>query len=126
MSEKTHFRQTVFTDLEIADTFKRRLVGLLNRTSLDGHSALLLVNCRSVHTFGMRFPIDIAFLDKYGIVLSLVENMGTFRSASHRQAAHTLESRAGRMRELSIGVGNKLDWDSEQSVVKMICSKSNQ
>ena len=111
---------TVFTKLEIADTFKGRLVGLLNRESLSPQSALLLTNCCSVHTFGMRFSIDIAFLDKDGYVLSLIDSLGRFRSASCRQASHTLESRAGRMRELNIGIGNQLVWDSKKGLAQLI------
>ena len=110
---------TVFTKLEIADTFKGRMVGLLNRESLSPQSALLLTNCRSVHTFGMRFSIDIAFLDKDGYILSLVDSLDRFRSASCRQASHTLESRAGRMRELNIGIGNQLVWDPEKGLAQL-------
>ena len=51
----------VLASVEIADTFRTRLFGLLGRRSLDG--ALLIRPARSVHTVGMRFPIDGAFCD---------------------------------------------------------------
>jgi len=80
---------TVFTKLEIADTFKDRMIGLLNRESLSPQSALLLTKCRSVHTFGMRFSIDIAFLDKDGHVLSLVDSrVGFAQLAVDRHHIH--------------------------------------
>lgn len=112
-------KQTLFDHLEIARTFTSRMVGLLNRKSLNPQSALLLTNCCAVHTCGMRFPIDVAFLDKDGFVLSIVERMGTFRSASNREATHTLECRAGRMSELGIVTGNQLAWDQIQGVARL-------
>ena len=51
----------VLASLEVADTRPARRRGLLGRDSIDG--ALLLVPARSVHTIGMRFPIDVAWLD---------------------------------------------------------------
>ena len=50
----------VLASLEVADTRAARRRGLLGRDGIDG--ALLLAPARSVHTFGMRFPIDVAWL----------------------------------------------------------------
>src|SRR3954451_18024253 len=49
--------------LEIPENHVERTRGLLGRTELDRTHALVLVRCRSVHTVGMRFPIDIVRLD---------------------------------------------------------------
>ena len=49
----------VLATLEVADSGRARQVGLLGRDGIEG--ALLLRPCRSVHTLGMRFPIDVAF-----------------------------------------------------------------
>ena len=51
----------VLASLEVADTRSARRRGLLGRDAFEG--ALLLVPARSVHTLGMRFPIDVAWLD---------------------------------------------------------------
>ncbi len=51
----------VLASLEIAESRRDRARGLLGRDGLDG--ALYLAPCRSVHTFRMRFPIDVAFVD---------------------------------------------------------------
>ncbi|MBZ9641288.1 DUF192 domain-containing protein, partial [Streptomyces sp. PSKA30] len=48
--------------LEIATSYRTRTKGLLGRDSLDG--ALLLSPANSVHTFRMRIPIDVAYLDR--------------------------------------------------------------
>ena len=51
----------VLASLEVADDRRSRRKGLLGRDGIEG--ALLLVPARSVHTIGMRFPIDVAWLD---------------------------------------------------------------
>lgn len=50
--------------VEIADSSWRRLVGLLDRSSLDQGEGLWIYPCSAVHTWGMRFPIDAVFLEK--------------------------------------------------------------
>jgi uncharacterized protein len=51
----------VLASLEVAGSLRERTRGLLGRSGLDG--AFLLRPCRSVHTLGMRFPIDVAYCD---------------------------------------------------------------
>ena len=57
----------VLAAAEVAVTRKERIRGLTGREDLEG--VLILRPCRQVHTFGMRFPIDVAFCDRYGFVL---------------------------------------------------------
>jgi uncharacterized membrane protein (UPF0127 family) len=52
----------VLAAVEVADSFGARLRGLLGRDGVEG--ALVLQPARSVHTIGMRFPIDVAFCDR--------------------------------------------------------------
>ena len=52
---------------DVAVTRRLRARGLIGREDLEG--VLVLRPCRQVHTFGMRFPIDVAFCDRYGFVL---------------------------------------------------------
>jgi uncharacterized membrane protein (UPF0127 family) len=58
----------VLATLEVADSFVDRARGLLGRDGIDG--ALLLRPARSVHTIGMRFPIDVAFCDGELVVIT--------------------------------------------------------
>ena len=60
----------VLAAAEVAVTRKERVRGLMGREDLEG--VLILRPCRQVHTFGMRFPIDVAFCDRYGFVLHAV------------------------------------------------------
>ena len=50
---------------------RERMRGLIGRTTLDRDEALLLERSRSVHTFGMRFPITVALLDRRHVVRSV-------------------------------------------------------
>ena len=57
--------------VDLANTFFSRLVGLLSRASLGEDEGLLIVPCSSIHTFFMRFAIDLVFLDKENKVLGM-------------------------------------------------------
>lgn len=61
----------VLASLEIASNRRQKAIGLIGREGIEG--ALLLPPTRSVHTFGMRFPIDVAFCD---LDIDLAEDFG--------------------------------------------------
>ncbi len=71
--------KTVVARLQIADGFWSRLVGLQFRRALPPDAALLLVPCHSVHTCFVRFPLDVAFLDRHGAVLAIRRNLRPWR-----------------------------------------------
>jgi len=78
-----------------ADTFRSRAKGLLGARSLSTAEALWLAPCRAVHTVGMRFAIDVVFLDAHGKVLRAVANLQPYRLAACLHAASVLELAAG-------------------------------
>jgi len=57
----------VLASAEVAESRRDRAKGLLGRDGLEG--ALVLTRCRWVHTVGMRFAIDVAHLDEFGVVV---------------------------------------------------------
>jgi hypothetical protein len=81
-------------EIQVARSPLRRLLGLALRRRPPAH-ALLLPRCHSVHTFGMRFPLDLIWLDRDGRVLRVDEAVPPWRVRSCRGAAAVLE--AGRM-----------------------------
>ncbi|MGW0615303.1 DUF192 domain-containing protein [Streptomyces sp. NPDC002788] len=83
--------------LEIATSYRARTRGLLGRNSIDG--AILLSPAGSVHTFRMRMPIDVAYLDRRLRVIA-VRTMRPGRLGMPRlRARHVLEAGAGVMSE---------------------------
>ena len=101
--------QIIATRVKIAEDFKSRSVGLLNRSSLDEDEGLLISPCNSIHTFFMKFPIDIVFLDKKGVVVRTIENMVPSRMAcSMLKAFDTLELVAGKLKKTPVKVGDLL------------------
>jgi len=60
---------------EVADTPSSRAKGLLGRTGLDQGEALILDPCSSIHTFFMKFSIDVLFLDKQNKVVKIAKNL---------------------------------------------------
>jgi hypothetical protein len=78
-------RARVLASAEVATTRAERRRGLLGRDSIEG--ALVIERCRWIHTLGMRFPIDVAYLDSTGRVLK------TIRMRRHRVGVPVWESR---------------------------------
>ena len=82
-------------EIVVAHSRRQRLLGLaLRRHPPDGW-ALLFPRCRSVHTFGMRFAIDVVFLDSAGRVVRIAPGVGPGRLLVCRGAAAAVETRAG-------------------------------
>lgn len=78
-----------------ADTVRSRLLGLMGLPDLPRHRALLLPGCRSVHTLGMRFALDLVWLDARGKVLRQDAGVGPGRVRGCRWARAVVETRAG-------------------------------
>jgi uncharacterized membrane protein (UPF0127 family) len=97
----------VLATLEVADSGRSRARGLLGRDDFDG--ALLLNRAKSVHTLGMRFPIDVAFVDKDMVVLRTV-TMRAWRIGRPTPKAHgVIEAVAGAFAHWNLQVGDQLE-----------------
>lgn len=96
--------------LEVAASYRARARGLLGRDGIDG--AMLLTPCSSVHTFRMRFAIDVAYLDRDLTVLAVVRAMPPGRLGLPRpRARHVLEAAAGAMEAWGVRPGGRLVVD---------------
>ena len=93
----------VLATAEVADDRAHARRGLLGRDAIDG--VLVLRPCRHVHTFRMRFAIDVAFCDVNGLVLRTCSlRAGAACRPSCRGAAFAIEAEAGRVRTLAAPV----------------------
>ncbi len=97
----------VLASLEVADTRRSRRRGLLGRDGIEG--ALLLVPATSVHTIGMRFPIDVAWCDDDLRVLRMVRMDRHRMSRPVRRARAVLEAEAGCFAHWNLQVGDQLE-----------------
>lgn len=80
------------------------MCGLLPKSSLGAGEGLWLSPCTSVHTFFMRFAIDVAFLDRECRVIKVYSAMKPWRlSFIHISAAGALEASAGALAEVRKG-----------------------
>ncbi|MFD6417130.1 DUF192 domain-containing protein [Streptomyces sp. NPDC060194] len=92
--------------LEIAASFRARTRGLLGRDGVEG--AILLTPAASVHTFRMRFAIDVAYLDRELTVLAVHTLPPGRLGAPRLRARHVLESAAGTMAGWGVRPGVRL------------------
>ena len=96
LTVKNLTRQTVLaTDLEVAGTGSKRNKGLLGRDGLKTGGGLWIVPCESVHTFFMRFPIDLVYLDRRNRVRKVRSAVGPWRLSACLSAHSILELPAG-------------------------------
>jgi uncharacterized membrane protein (UPF0127 family) len=94
--------------IETAFDSATRRKGLLGRTELPAGQALVLAPCNAIHTFRMRFPIDVLFVTRDGVVTKIVERLGAWRMAASFSAFATIELRAGAVGDQDLTVGDRL------------------
>lgn len=123
--------------VHMACSFRSRCVGLLRRRSMPEQEGLLLVPGGTVHTLGMRFNIDVVFLNRHMRVLGLAENVAPWRIViAPRGTARVLELSAGKVGTTQLTAGTYLivdrpsDDPSERTTIKqprsqrMLCERT--
>ena len=101
----------VLASAELAETRAARRKGLLGRSELDG--ALVIRPCLGVHTIGMKFAIDVAFVDQDGVVVK------TLQMARHRismpvfSTRTVIEANAGAFARWGLRVGDVIEVREE-------------
>jgi hypothetical protein len=101
------------SELEVATSLLARTRGLLGRSALPPGSGLLLDPCPSVHTWFMRFPIDVIFLDGKNRVVGLKHNLKPFRMAGSWHGVRTLELPAGTIAATGTSAGDSVVFETE-------------
>ena len=94
----------------VADQVLKRMKGLLGKRELPVGEALWIKPCMSIHTFWMRFPIDVVFLDKRNQVIVAIGNLQPGRMTRlYPKAASVLELPAGIIEATATEVGDGLE-----------------
>lgn len=103
----------VLASVECAVTRAERRTGLLGRDSIDG--AFVIEPCRWVHTIGMRFPLDVAFLDEDGCVVKTVTMRRHRLGLPVRRGRLVIEAEAGAFERWGLRVGDVVEVRTEAS-----------
>jgi uncharacterized membrane protein (UPF0127 family) len=96
---------------DIADTSVKRRTGLLKHTKLDAGEGLWIAPSEGVHTFGMKFPIDVIFLNRKKKILKVRPNMVRSRMSISLRAHSVLELPAGTIEATGTAKGDQLEFD---------------
>ena len=96
--------------IEKADTFFKRLRGLIGKKNLPQGRGLMIVPCNSIHMLFMKFPIDAIFIDKNFVIKKIAANLPTWTGISFCAGAWAVvEIRAGEVARLNLRVGQTLE-----------------
>jgi hypothetical protein len=88
------------------DSASRRR-GLLGRDALHD-TALVIAPCSAIHTFFMRFPIDVVFVDRHGVVVKVRPDLPAWRISGAWGAYAVCEVASGTVRRTGTRAGNRL------------------
>ncbi|WP_243369791.1 DUF192 domain-containing protein [Geotalea sp. SG265] len=95
--------------LTIADRLLSRMKGLLGRESMSCGEGLWIKPCMSIHTFGMRFPIDVIFLNRQHAVVAVKKELPPNRlTAIYSAATSVLELPAGTIERTATKPGDRI------------------
>jgi len=95
----------------VADRFWLRLRGLLGRRGLDAGEGLVIQPTAAVHTFLMRFAIDVVHVDRAGRVLQIREGLGRGRTSTARGGFAVVELPVGTVAATGTRIGDRLVFD---------------
>ena len=91
-----------------------RMRGLLGKPPLQKDQALLITSCSSVHTIGMTYPIDLAFLDKHWKIRKIVKSLVPWRMAWSFGSSMVLEMSPGTIDKLNLNSNMQLIWKEKE------------
>lgn len=97
-------------DIFVASSFWERTRGLLGRKPLVGNQGLLIEKCHSVHMLGMKYALDLIYLDDHGKVLKVVNDLKPWRFSICYGASCVVEVLSGISRQMQITEGMKVEW----------------
>ena len=100
------------TSVEVAHRGAKRSKGLLGRDGLSAEEGLWIVPCEAIHTFFMRFPIDLVYLDRNRRVKKVRSNVRPWRLSGCLTAHSVLELAAGTVLRTQTRPGDRLEFST--------------
>ena len=118
------------TRVGVAEWWWQRLRGLLGRPPLEPGEGLLLNPCRAIHMAGMKYPLDVVFLDRHGVAVGLYPGIAPGkRTRWHRPARSALELPVGTLEATGTQLGDTLRFSPadtrEPSIPKLPVSPTS-
>ena len=105
----------IIQEVENANHFFRRFMGLMYRKSLAENRGLLLTPCNEIHTFFMRFAIDTVYISKDNTIVYIDEAVEPNKIRKRVKGAYkVLELNAGIAKEIGIAAGDKINFLSNK------------
>ena len=95
----------------VAENFLLRLKGFMFRKSIDGEEALIFYHTPSIHTFFMRFPIEVVFLNQKMQVVEIYQELGPGRVVFSASASIAIELPANKTSSQTLEIGDILSID---------------
>ena len=114
---------TLATSLEVADSGPKRNKGLLGRDRLARGEGLWIIPCEAVHTFGMRFSIDLVYLDREKRIRKLKRDVPPWRLSACIFAHSVIELPAGAIHDTQTELGDDLKFLSAPLTVEDLLSQ---
>ena len=106
---KVYVNETLLWDeVSVADTMRSRFIGLMGKKYIAANEGLLIMPCNQVHTFHMRFPIDIIYLSKDMEIVGLQTLPPGKIGEKFKSAFYVLETTAGSAENFKLTPGNTL------------------
>lgn len=107
-------------DVEWARGYRRRAFGLIGFAALGANRGLIIAPCRAIHTFGMRFALDVVFFARNGRVIRIVSGIKPFRLAwGNRPAWGVLEMQSGWFPRNLLAEGDYLSFKGNEPLPAM-------
>lgn len=100
-------------DVRKTENFVERTRGLLKTDSLLSTQALWITPCNSVHTFGMKYPIDVIYLDAGQCIRSIRTNLKPTRISFNILSKSVIEIKAGMATQLGLSKGDKIVFEQD-------------
>lgn len=98
----------IVSSAKVASSFSSRLLGLMFKKKIKNEQALIFYQAPSIHTFFMRFPIDIIFLDKKMKVKRIVNCLRPWKAIICKGAYATIEFSSGKIKDGNINLDDQI------------------
>lgn len=113
--------QEIATDVRLANTFWKRLKGLMFTESLPAGQALCIYPCSSIHTYFMKYPIDILYVSDEGTILGYEQGLQPGRIGKKVSGTQSvIELPPKTIEQSGTKIGHKLQMSMEQQKTKII------